>query len=621
MTDDICIGIDLGTTYSCVAVWINNKVEIIANNIGERTTPSWVAFTDAERLIGMAAKTQASYNPENTVYDSKRLIGRPYDDSAVQTYVKHWPFKVTCGELNKPLINITYKGENKLFTAEEISAMILTEMKTTAETYLGKPVKRAVITVPAYFNDAQRRATVDAGIIAGLKVERIINEPTAAAIAYGLDKTNEGEKTVLVFDLGGGTFDVSLLTIDHGLFEVKATCGNSYLGGQDFDNKLVTWCLKEFKMKNKNIDVDDMVKNAKVLGKLKSACEKAKKTLSVAMTTMIEVDSLYNGIDFRISLSRAKFEALCIDDFKKCLEPVEQVLKDAKMSKKEVTDIVLVGGSTRIPKVKDILKEYFDGKEPKQDINPDEAVAYGAAVQGAVLSKVKNDQINQLVLIDVTPLSLGIETAGGIMTKIIPRNSTVPCSKEQTFSTYSDNQPGVTVKVFEGEREFTTHNNILGSFELTDLPKMSRGIPKIKVKFEIDRNGILNVTAVEDSTGKSNKIVIKNDKTRFNDEQLKKMIDDALNFAEEDRVRKATFDAKNDLENYIYNTRNHMEGVEFKNKLSGENFKIIADTIYDVCQWLECSNEYTIDDFKAKKIELDNVVGPILMNKNVDNKM
>jgi L1 cell adhesion molecule like protein len=511
------------------------------------------------------------------------------------------------------MISVKYKGETKDFTPEEISAMVLSSMKETAELYLGYPVKRAVVTVPAYFNDAQRRATKDAGVIAGLNIERIINEPTAAAIAYGLDKKDDEERNVLIFDLGGGTLDVSLLTLDSGLFEVKATSGNTHLGGEDMDHKIMSWCLKEFQMKNKGVNVDQMMKNKKVLSKLKAACEKAKKTLSAASNAVVEVDSLYDGIDFRVSLARAKFEQLCVDEFNKCLAPVEQVLKDAKMSKGQISDIVLIGGSTRIPKIKELLKNYFNGKEPKQDINPDEAVAYGAAVQGAVLAKVKDAKIDSLVLVDVTPLSMGIETAGGQMAKIIQRNMTIPCCKEQVFSTYSDNQPGVTVKVFEGEREFTKHNNLLGTFELSGIPPMLRGIPKIQVKFDVDANGILNVSATEESTNKTNKITIKNDKNRFSSDELEKMIEEANKFKEEDKKNKERFDAKNDLENYIYGARNSTSGEEFKSKLGEENVKLLNDIVNESLQWVEENQELTTEEYKSKQKEIEDKISPLLM--------
>lgn len=612
-SENTIIGIDLGTTYSCVAVWKNGRVEILANDQGDRTTASYVAFTDTERLIGGAAKSQVAMNPESTVYDSKRMIGRSYDDPVIQNDIKHWPFKVKKSSNDKPLICVKFKGEAKEFTPEEISAMVLTKMKETAETFLGYPVKKAVVTVPAYFNDAQRRATKDAGLIAGLNIERIINEPTAAAVAYGLDKKSEGEKNVLIFDYGGGTLDVSLLTLDDGLFEVKATSGDTHLGGEDIDNKIVEWCLNEFKNKNKNVNMSDVTKNKRALGRLKSASERAKKNLSSATTTQIEIESFFEGIDFVATLSRAKLEALCMDDFKKCFVPIEQVLKDAKMSKNDVTDIVLVGGSSRIPKIREMLKDFFNGKEPKHDINPDEAVAYGAAVQGAILGKVDDKAINDMVLVDVTPLSLGIETAGGQMAKIIHRNTNIPCAKEQTFSTYSDNQPGVTVKIYEGEREFTKFNNLLGTFELSGIPPMPRGIPKIVVKFDVDANGILNVTATEESTNKSNKITIKNDKNRFSKEELEKMVEEANKFAEEDKLNKERLDARNELETYVYNVRNSTNNEEFKSKLGEENSKILTELVNETIQWLDDHNESSTEEYKNKMKEVVSEVTPIMM--------
>lgn len=602
MSNDYVIGIDLGTTNSCVAVWRNGRIEIIPNDIGLNNTPSYVSFTETERYVGQLAKDNAIRNPADTIYDTKRLIGRKMDDITIREDMKHWSFKVTGNQSNQPLITAKYRDKCQKFHPEEISAMILERMKSYAEDFLGQKIFKAVITVPAYFNDSQRQATSDAAKIAGLNCVRIINEPTAAALAYGLDKKCLQEEIILIYDLGGGTLDVSLLAIENGTFEVIATSGDSHLGGEDFDNRMVNFMCDEFNRINKNHDIRT---NQRALRKIKTACEKAKMALSTSMRSVIEIDSLHDGIDFSVTLNRSKFEELCMDLFKKCLNPVQQVLDDAKVMRNDIKEVVLVGGSTRIPFVQKQLKEFFNGKELNKSVHPDEAVAYGAAIQGSILSQMSDNKTDDIILLDVTPLSLGVETAGGLMSPIIERNTSIPCTMKELYTTYTDNQKAVSINIFEGERQMTKYNNKLGQFDLIDIAPAQRGAPQIEVTFDIDNNGILTVSAMDITGTSRNQIQIVKNKGRLSDPEISKLIEDAERYRKDDIEMKKMIEARNKIESMIYQIKSHLSNPEIERNISIEEKSKLTSATNTLRAWLDEHPTATMEEYDQNKAPLE----------------
>jgi len=616
--DNLAIGIDLGTTFCCNAVYRNNKVEIIPTNSGGRTTPSYLSFTETDIMIGESAKNELTINTQNTVYDVKRMMGKLFDDRVLQSDLKYFSFKVTNDEkMNRPIINVMHQNQENTYYPEQISGLLLSQLKKDAEDYLGMSITNAVITVPAYFNNAQRQATKDAGEIAGFNVLRIINEPTAASIAYGInicENDKKNSRNVIVFDLGGGTLDVSILNIMDGVFEVKATSGDTHLGGEDFDNKLVQYCLSEF-AKEKKLDSDSiglLLKDIRAQRRLKTVCETAKRILSTSLVTNICVDSFFKGDDLNVRLSRAKFEELSSDFFKRCLVPLDRALEDSFLSKTDIDDIIMIGGSTRIPHVREIISQYFDGKHLRLDINPDEAVASGAAVQAAILNGQMDSTLDGLVLVDVTPLSLGIEAKNSEMSIIIERNTTIPCSHTKIYSTNTDNQRSVKVRVFEGERPLTKDNILLDTFELLELPPMPRGVPRIRVSFDIDVNGILHVIATEETTGKSKKISIKRDSSHFEKDDIDKMIEESKKCNTVDSAIKATLQARNNFEKYLYSASHTVNRIN--QTVSVDEINNVKSLLSNATEWFENNTSANAVAFNEMHKKVESEVTPIICN-------